>query len=513
MFRYDPQGSGPQYLENLATGYWFSEVLFAAIELDIFSLLEPNGKTLAEAADRLGSDTKALERYLHALCSLGLLDRYENTYFNTRISSDYLVKGKEYYQGDSILWRKYLTAYWQDLRKCIETGGKIDFSGNDQSDSEDLKSRIGKYITAMDNVARVKVKEITPMFKGLFVSGHILDIGAGSGAISAGFLKEFPDMKATLVDIPQVLSYTRELVTIRGFNENISYCATNILEEWPFKKGQHDLVILSNIVHAYSENEITHILKSAAECLMPGGFLLVHDFFLEHFSERAALFDINMLINTYNGKVFAGKWIIQQLREYGLYAANIIPLKTDTAVIIGSGSKDSLEGLSLDKKAALLREIKDLGFKEACSISMKSIHVPDWTPVKCRFGCSSFGKLSCPPNTPSPEETRNVLKNYSLALLLEGEPPTNTFQRLVLEAEKQAFKTGFYKAFAYWAGPCTLCDVCSTHGQCRRPKDSRPSMEGAGIDVFATVKGAGIALRTLDSKNDFCRYFALLLLE
>lgn len=513
MFRYDPQGSGPQYLENLATGYWFSEVLFAAIEMDIFSLLEPNGKTLVEIAEGLCCDTKLLERYLYALCSLGLIGRHENTYFNSNISSDYLVKGKECYQGNSILWRKYLKAYWQDLKKCIETGGKVNLSSSDHSNSEDLKSRIQKYIKAMDNVARIKVKEITSIFKGFPLGGSILDIGAGSGAISAGFIKEFPELNATLVDIPQVLDYTKELMESRGFAETTTYCEANILEKWPIKKGQYDLVILSNIVHAYSEDEITHILKSAVECLKPDGFLLVHDFFFEHFPERAALFDLNMLINTYNGRVFDGKWIIQQLSECGLHTANIIPLETDTAVIIGSDSKDSLESLSLDIKAALMRDIKDLGFKEAYSIPMESIHVPDWTPAKCRFGCSSFGKLSCPPNTPSPEETRNVLKDYSLALLLEGEPPTKSFQKLVLEAEKKAFKTGFYKAFAYWAGPCTLCDVCSTDGVCRRPKDSRPSLEGAGIDVFETVKGAGIALQTLDSKSDYCKYFALLLLE
>ena len=31
-----------QYLEDLSTGYWFSEVLFAAIELKIFDLIEEN---------------------------------------------------------------------------------------------------------------------------------------------------------------------------------------------------------------------------------------------------------------------------------------------------------------------------------------------------------------------------------------------------------------------------------------------------------------------------------------
>ena len=42
--KHDPQESGAQYLEDLATGYWFSEALFTAVEMDIFSVLEAGGK-------------------------------------------------------------------------------------------------------------------------------------------------------------------------------------------------------------------------------------------------------------------------------------------------------------------------------------------------------------------------------------------------------------------------------------------------------------------------------------
>ena len=38
-------------------------------------------------------------------------------------------------------------------------------------------------------------------------------------------------------------------------------------------------------------------------------------------------------------------------------------------------------------------------------------------------------------------------------------------------------------------------------------------MEGAGIDVFETASLAGIKLRTLDTKDGFVKYFALLLME
>lgn len=512
MFNHDPQASGPQYLEDLATGYWFSEVLFTAVEMEIFTFLDPAGKSLDEITKELNCDCKAMERYLHALCALGLLTCYDNFFYNTKISSEYLVKGKEDYQGDSILWRKYLASYWGDLRACLEAGGRVKFAPPGE-DSESLVARIRRYISAMDRVARTKVKEITPIFAGLALEGNILDVGAGSGAFAAGFLEIFPEMRATLMDIPEVLDYSRELMRERGLANRISFCQANILEPWPAGKGQFDLILLSNIVHAYSEREVPHILKSAAECLKPEGFLLVHDFFLEHFPQKAALFDLNMFINTYNGKVFAGKWIREQIKNYNLYATELIPLETDTAVIIAAKNEKSLESLSVDLTSRLVARIKALGFHKVCPISVENIQVSDWTDVRCRFGCEYYEKPHCPPNSPSPEKTKNMLKDYTRALLLEGEPPTRNFQKIVLQAEKEAFKAGFYKAFAYWAGPCSLCDNCATDGICKRPGDTRPSMEGAGIDVFETVRRSGINLRTLNCKDDFVKYFGLVLLE
>ena len=108
------------------------------------------------------------------------------------------------------------------------------------------------------------------------------------------------------------------------------------------------------------------------------------------------------------------------------------------------------------------------------------------------------------------------MKDFSQALLLEGEPPGKMFQNQVLNAEREAFLAGFHKAFAYWAGPCTLCATCAVDandGTCRNTRDARPSMEGAGIDVFETVKRAGLKLEILRNKGEFVRYFALLLLE
>ncbi|SHI06871.1 methyltransferase family protein [Desulfosporosinus lacus] len=53
FLRYNPHEVGSQYLEDLATGYWFSEVLFTGVELDVFTFLECRGMTTHEIAGAL----------------------------------------------------------------------------------------------------------------------------------------------------------------------------------------------------------------------------------------------------------------------------------------------------------------------------------------------------------------------------------------------------------------------------------------------------------------------------
>lgn len=506
------QNCSPQFLEDLATAYWFSETLFTAVELDIFTFLEPEGKTLEEIVRYTEAEARAMERFLQALGALGLVSRNGSSYYNTKMSSEYLVTGKENYQGESVLWRKYLSAGWQNLTKCIRAGGRVNYSPPEEGPRE-LARRIRRYISAMDRVARTKVLEILPLFQGVAIEGKILDIGTGSGAIAAGFMELFPEMTATLVDIPEVLEYTQELMEVRGLKDKTEFCPANILEAWPVETEGFDLVILSNIVHAYSEEEIPDILTRSAECLKPGGYLVIHDFFLEHYQAKAAVFDLNMFINTYNGKVFSAKWVGEELARLNLCATGLVPLKSDTAVIIAAKEEQRLTELRIDPVSQLIAQIKELGFKDARPIPVSNVHVPDWADMKCQFGCTGYGKRHCPPNSPTPGETRELLKDYRHCLLLEGEPPTGSFQLQVLEAEKEAFKAGYHKAFAYWAGPCSICGKCAGDDVCSTPDRRRPSMEGAGIDVFETVRRAGIELRTLKERDEFVKYFALLLLE
>lgn len=337
------KGNEVQYLEDLATSYWNSEVLFSAVQLDIFfNLQEPI--SLHNICEIYGCNMDFMKRFLDVLIALDLIKELNEKYSNCEIANEYLIRDREMYQGDSILWRRELKKQWECLTETIMKGKRIHYIPEDSE--KELMKRNQKYISAMDAILKEKAREIVSMFKDIKLEGKILDVGAGSGSFSIEFLKKFPQMNACLMDLENVIRIDME--RYEGLR-SIQYHMGNILEEWTVK-GQYKIIILSNILHAYSEPEVRHILKQAVQHISQGGYMIIHDFFFEHSTLKARLSDLNMMINTYNGKVYYGKWICECLEDLGLASSELISLEGDTSVIFASKESKSLKPLYIERE-------------------------------------------------------------------------------------------------------------------------------------------------------------------
>ena len=76
--------------------------------------------------------------------------------------------------------------------------------------------------------------------------------------------------------------------------------------------------------------------------------------------------------------------------------------------------------------------------------------------------------------------------------------------RLVVEVEKAAMRRGYYLSLGLKGHRCHLCDECVPPGEpCRDPLNARPSMSGLGINVFATLKQAGIERKLAMDGEDY----------
>jgi predicted metal-binding protein len=198
-----------------------------------------------------------------------------------------------------------------------------------------------------------------------------------------------------------------------------------------------------------------------------------------------------------------------------------------------SGVVTGMHGL--ESELSKLASMAEKHGVSARQIASRDVVVSQWVRFKCRYGCKGYGKhLSCPPYAPAPAETRAMVDEYETGLLLrfDGVPGHDTFgpddipedfhsfyrdlilwvNRTVHMLEKTAFYDGFYKAFGFGGYPCIYCDECvaeqrkgpvdeSYRRRCRHMDLVRPSMEAAGMDVFATAKNAGWDLSTIPCRN------------
>ena len=159
-----------------------------------------------------------------------------------------------------------------------------------------------------------------------------------------------------------------------------------------------------------------------------------------------------------------------------------------------------------------LEKAIELSAKESKIVDPSSIVTADWVRMKCQFGCGGYGSsYCCPPNTPRPEETRKVIDCYEKALLAHFAGDTGVTKAIV-ELEKAAFLSGFYKALSFGAGPCSLCKICGDDG-CKYPVLARPSMEACGIDVFATARSNGFPIEVITDRSCTGNYYGLLLID
>jgi predicted metal-binding protein len=164
------------------------------------------------------------------------------------------------------------------------------------------------------------------------------------------------------------------------------------------------------------------------------------------------------------------------------------------------------------------------GVTDAKIIHPGTVITAPWVRWKCRYGCAGYGeRYTCPPDSPTHDQTRQMLDCYNRAILFHQEQPASPersktgkdFLNKMIELEGEIFKDGYYKAFVFLAGPCHLCKECAKSKDlpCNFGMKARPCMESSGIDVFQTARNNGFDIVTLREKSETRNIFCLMLVD
>jgi hypothetical protein len=102
---------------------------------------------------------------------------------------------------------------------------------------------------------------------------------------------------------------------------------------------------------------------------------------------------------------------------------------------------------------AVLEKAFGLGIEKAKVIDISTVVVEKWVRWKCLYGCPFYDKDAYhPPIAPDINETRQVLSEYTKAILLNSSKG-KALSDIALRLEEEAYHMGFYKAFAFTALP------------------------------------------------------------
>lgn len=271
----------------------------AAANIGLFDAIKKGPHTLRELSDKLGTDYRALWTVTEALAALGyviysdnkelkLSEEAENIFYNPAHSD---------YTGFSFMHGYNLITAWNQLPEVIKTGrpaSRKDKAGHSKS-----------FITAMSHHAQKSASAVSEFcLKNLPAHPRVLDVGGGPLTYAVAFAKK--GAVVTVLDLPEVIEMMLPELDSALPVKMVKGDFTRGLPEGPF-----DLVYLGNICHIYGETENRKLFADAAKETMKGGRIVISDM-IRGTGARAAVFAVNMLVNTVSG----GTWTFEQYKEW-----------------------------------------------------------------------------------------------------------------------------------------------------------------------------------------------------
>jgi 3-hydroxy-5-methyl-1-naphthoate 3-O-methyltransferase len=293
----------PLALMQLATGFWSFKTLAAAHELDLFSRLSGTaGTTADELAQTLAIEQRPADMLLTGCTALGLLVKSDGRYVNSPIAEEFLVRGKPYYFGGWVqMLDQRLYPGWGRLVEAIRTNRPTTWDPDRQSslfDGEDPRL-LAVFWEAMHSLSTFTARTLG---QAIDLSGarRLLDVGGGSGAYDIELCRLYPDLTATVYDLPKVADIAAGKVEEAGLQARIETVAGDFFADSPLPGG-HDAILLSMVLHDWAEDRCRAILRKCWAALPTGGQVIIAELLVDDARTgppAAALMSLNMLVET-----------------------------------------------------------------------------------------------------------------------------------------------------------------------------------------------------------------------
>jgi hypothetical protein len=281
----------------MITGYWLTQMIYAAARLGLADRLADGPRTAEELAADSEAHPRSLYRLLRALAGVGVFAEGEGGRFSQTPLSDCLrrdapgsqwamavVMGEEHYRA------------WGDLVGSVRTGE----TAFDRLYGEPLfeylaghPDKTAVFDAAMTSIHGRETRATLDAYNFAGV-GVLADVGGGNGTNLAGILGRHPAMRGILFDRPHVVERAAVSLKRAGLLGRCEVVGGDFFGTIP---AGADAYFLRHVLHDWDDERATAILRNVRRAMGPAARLLVVESVVPTGggSSLAKLIDLNMM--------------------------------------------------------------------------------------------------------------------------------------------------------------------------------------------------------------------------
>lgn len=304
----------PAELLYLSGSYWATCTLHAGVKLDLFTYLAGGSCAASKLSEALELDARGLTMLLDALVAMRLLEKQGDRYMVPEDVSPFLDRKSPGYLGHIIMHHHHLVEGWSHLDEAVRTGAPVRNRVSHEPTDDERES----FLLGMFNLAMLIAPKVAAQID-LSDRHRLLDFGGGPGTYAIHFCQKNPHLKATVLDLQTTRPFAEATIERFSMGGRIDFVAGDF-HEGPFP-GSFDVAWLSHVLHGEGVKSCASMVANVVAALEPGGKLFVQEFVLDQDRTsplHPALFSLNMLLGTPEGKSYSEPEIFELLQQAGL---------------------------------------------------------------------------------------------------------------------------------------------------------------------------------------------------